>query len=87
MDRFHSKRCPSGVYRKLLFLLNTRAGPSLIILDVLSENIGNLIRKPNSSSQIVNAINRTISVEGVICLSVNVGGRVEPMQLIIAEGL
>ena len=73
--------------RRFVAVLDTGAGPSFIRRDVLPEDIGAFIRKEPTAPKIIDANKRKVEIDGVIDLSVNIGGRVETVRFNVVPRL
>ena len=73
--------------RKFVAVLDTGAGPSFIRRDVLPDDIGAIIRKDPTAPKIIDANKRKVEIDGVIDLSVNIGGRVETVRFNVVPRL
>ena len=73
--------------KSFVAVLDTGAGPRFIKRDVLPNGINHLLRKNTSKTKIVDANERQVEVDGVIELSVIIGGRVESVQFNVVPRL
>jgi len=73
--------------KRFVAVLDTGAGPSFIKRNVLPHGINHLLRKSTSETKIVDANERQVEVDGVIELSVIIGGRVESVQFNVVPRL
>ena len=73
--------------KRFVASLDTGAGPSFIKRDVLPNRINHLLRKNTSTKKIFDANKRQVEVDGVIELSVNIGGRVESVRFNVVPRL